>query len=686
MPNEQDNTPVRPVTKPELLWPGKYEADGSRKPIPRVQLPFQVIESINESRTTREARKKPQQSTLFETYEGKEGDTVEDGWRSKLVWGDNLLVLSSLQERFGGKLDLVYIDPPFAVGADFSFKAQVGDGGEELEKEQSIVEEKAYRDTWGGGLASYLDMLAQRLRLIWPLLKADGNLFIHIGPNVSHYVRAMCDSEFGEEHFQNEIVWQRHDPHNDAKFKLGVITDRILWYGRSKKPYYDSDIEREELSESAEKEFSLLELPDGTVVNWKGNEHKKGRRFKLDDATWKGSNASKRFAWRGATPSPKREWIYDKKGMDEALERGELYLRDPQKGAARCRKRYLDENKGIYLQDLWDGVGRMKGGSDYPTQKPERLLERIISIASRPGGLVADFFSGSGTTLVVAEQLGRRWIGSDLSRWGIHVARKRLLELEECHPFEVLNLGRYERQYWQTTTFSHGRAEEQLLFEYLSFVLKLYQAQPIAGYSQIHGKKGGALIHVGAVDAPVTIHEISEALDETVRMKHGELHVLGWEWEMGLYDLIVDEASKRGVKLHLLQIPREVMEKQAVERGDVKFFELAYLDVGITKPKKLTISVSLKDFAIPNTELIPPEIRAKVSSWADFVDYWAIDWDFQNDTFVQGFVAYRTRTDRTLVLESDAHVYAKPGKYRMVVKVIDIFGNDTSQAFDVEVK
>lgn len=686
MPTEQNEARAPPLTKPELVWPGKYEADGSRKPVPRVQLPFQVIESINESRATREAKKKPQQSTLFETYEGNEGDTVADGWRSKLVWGDNLLVLGALQERFGGKFDLVYIDPPFAVGADFSFKAQLGESSTEIEKEQSIVEEKAYRDTWGGGLASYLDMLAQRLRLIWPLLKPDGNLFIHIGPNVSHYVRALCDGEFGEDHFQNEIVWLRSDPHNDAKTKLGIRTDRILWYGKAKRPYYDAEVEREALSDSAEAEFSLLELPDGKVVNWKGNEGLKGRRFKLENATWKGSNPTRRFVWKGATPSDKREWIYDKPGMEAALARGELYLRDPNVGSSRCWKKYLDENKGIYLQDFWDGVGRMKGGSDYPTQKPERLLERIINIASKPGGLVGDFFSGSGTTLLTAEALGRRWIGCDLSRWGIHVARKRLLEMEKCQPFEVLNLGRYERQYWQTTTFSHGRQAEQLLFEYLSFVLKLYQAQPIAGYSQIHGKKGSALVHVGAVDAPVTIHEITEALTECVRMKHGELHVLGWEWEMGLYDLIVDEAKKRGVKLHLLQIPREVMETQAVERGDVKFFELAYLDVSISKPKKLAAQIQLKDFAIPNTELIPADVRAKVASWSDYVDYWAVDWDFQNDTFVQGFVAYRTRTDRTLVLESDAHVYPRAGKYRMVVKVIDIFGNDTSQAFDVEVK
>jgi hypothetical protein len=175
-------------------------------------------------------------------------------------------------------------------------------------------------------------------------------------------------------------------------------------------------------------------------------------------------------------------------------------------------------------------------------------------------------------------------------------------------------------------------------------------------------------------------------VDECVTLKQTELHVLGWEWEMGLYDLMVEAAKKKGVKLLLLQIPREVMEQQAVEKGDVRFFELAYLEAEIKQPKNLTGQVTLKDFVIPNTELIPEDMRGKVKRWSDYVDYWAIDWNFQNDTFMQGWVAYRTRKDRDLSLTSDSHTYEKPGRYRILVKVIDIFGNDTSQAFDVEVK
>ena len=162
--------------------------------------------------------------------------------------------------------------------------------------------------------------------------------------------------------------------------------------------------------------------------------------------------------------------------------------------------------------------------------------------------------------------------------------------------------------------------------------------------------------------------------------------MLGWEWEMGLYDLMTDAAKGRGVKLVLLNIPREVMEQQAVDKGDIKFFELAYLEVDIKQEKGRKITISLKDFVIPNTELVPEEIRSKIKKWSDYIDYWAIDWDFQNDTFMNGWVTYRTRKDRTLALKSDAHSYEKPGKYTVMVKVVDIFGNDTSQAFEVEVK
>ena len=188
------------------------------------------------------------------------------------------------------------------------------------------------------------------------------------------------------------------------------------------------------------------------------------------------------------------------------------------------------------------------------------------------------------------------------------------------------------------------------------------------------------------VDAPVTFDEINAAVDECVSLKQTELHLLGWEWEMGLQDLVVAEAKKQGVKLLLLQIPREVMEQQAVDKGDIQFFELAYLKATVETSQPLMVQVRLEDFVIPNSELIPDEVRSKVKQWSDYIDYWAVDWDFRNDTFMQGFVAYRTRKNRSLSLVSDTHIYEQAGTYCVLVKVIDVFGNDTSQSFNIDVK
>ena len=642
------------ITKTELVWPGKYNEDGTRKEVPRVSLPFQVIETVNESRASREANKLPQQSTLFDVYEGKEGDTFEAGWRNKLIWGDNLLVMGSLLEKFAGKIDLIYIDPPFATGTDFSFTAEIGENGLEVNKEQSVIEEKAYRDTWGKygpgrEMDSYLEMLQPRLALMRDLLSPKGSLYVHCDWRAVSALRLALDEIFGGSGFRNIIAWHYRRFSRRSRDAYPSMYDSLLFYGKADGIIFNAQPDEVRSTERHERGYHTV--VDGGVRKLLVYDEAKFKQAKLD--------LSK----------------YDKIVPTEA--------------------------RATVVSDVWDipfinPLANERIG--YATQKPEALLDRIVKASSNSGSIVADFFCGSGTTLAVAEKLGRRWIGCDLGRWGIHVTRKRLLGIENCKPFEVLNLGKYERQYWQGVTFGEAKDKplaEQALYEYLAFILKLYGAQPVAGMSHLHGKKGKAMTHIGAVDAPVTIAEVDAAVDECAKLKQGELHSLGWEWEMGLTgpnegqgkgSLMHEAARKKGVKLLLLQIPREVMEQQAAAKGDVRFFELAYLEAEIKQPKKLTVQVVLKDFVIPNTELIPEEVRSKVKKWSDYIDYWAVDWDFQNDSFMQGWVAYRTRQERKLPLACDPHTYEKPGKYRILVKVIDIFGNDTSQAFDVEVK
>ena len=615
------------VKKIELVWKGKYDEDGRLRPTEKPgPYPFQIVEVINAPRT---GRKEPEQLTLFNYYKAEEGETFEEGWKNKLIWGDNKLVMSSLLEKFAGRINLIYIDPPFATGADFKFKIQVGEEGEQIVKEHSIIEEKAYRDTWGKGVDSYLEMMWERLWLMKELLAENGSIYVHLDWHVGHYVKVMMDEIFGVENFRNEIVWSYRTGGASLR-NWSQKHDTILFYSKTEKYIFNTQ---------KEKAYTKSKSRKAGIIDYGGG---------------------------------KAEFFEDEYGV----------------------------YNWVIARDVWDipyinsqAYERLA----FDTQKPEALLKRIILASSNPGDIVADFFCGSGTTLAVAEKLGRRWIGCDLSRFAIHITRKRLLEIEKskdllnegkkykkkAKPFEILNLGKYERQFWQVKTFNKID-EKQALYEYLAFILKLYRAEPISGFTHIHGKKGNALIYVGPLDSPVTIQEVVDAMNDCKAQGHKELHVLGWEWEMGLNDAIQEIAKREKIKLKLRIIPNEVLDKQAVGKGDIRFFELAYFKVDI-RPSGKKVTVELKDFVIPHTDLIPEEVKDKIKKWTDWIDYWAVDFDFQNDTFNNGWTSYRTRKDRRLSLKAD-HVYEQPGKYKIFVKVIDIFGVDTSQIYEVEVK
>lgn len=630
------------INKTELVWPGKYDEEGNLVQPPRVSLPFQVIERVNETRATREA-KKAEGLTLFDVWDGsKEGSSFEDGWRNKLIWGDNALVMSSLLANFAGKIDLIYIDPPFAVGADFSVSVEVGEAS--IVKSSSIIEEVAYRDTWGRGTASYLSMLSSRLRLMFDLLSDRGSIYVHCDWRVSGEIRLLLDEVFGRDRFVNEIVWG-YRIQGVGKRTWARKHDTIFLY--SKSDNYTFHPQKEDVI--YDKPFMDIKKRDSLI-----SELSEKRLQEIVE----------KVKSRQSLPPGLKPYLFD------------TYFND------------------VYVRDVWDcdSTKPLISGSaeylNYPTQKPKGLLERIISSSSNSGDLIADFFCGSGTTSEVAETLGRRWIAADLGRFAVHTTRKRLLEIEKCKPFEVLNLGSYERQFWSTANFGDdldGDGRFNLL-EYIAFILKLYGAEPLAGTPHLHGRKSDAYVYVGPVSSPVTIAEIEQAVNECKKMKGTAVHVLGWEWEMGLHDPIVGEAKRLGVRLTLKQIPREVMEAEAVRKGQIKFFDLAYLDVDLQQKSNGEVVCALTDFSTPNTDLIPDEVRENIKKWSDYVDYWAVDWDFRNDTFNHGFVTYRTRQDRTLTLKSDPHTFPKAGTYKVMVKVIDIFGNDTSKLVELKVK
>lgn len=589
------------IDKTELVWPGK------RKEVERVELPFQTIETINLPRGTRQE----------ELFDGK-----EDGWKNRLIWGDNLLVMGLLLKEFAGKINLIYIDPPFATGDDFSFEVQIGDGIE-ITKEPSAMEVKAYRDTWGKGMQSYLQMMYDRLVLMKELLADDGTIWIHLDDHVGHYIKILLDDLF-DKNFINEIIWHYPDNFQGNVWQYANNHNFILVYGRN------PGIKLERV------------------------------KIKLDKPVMR----------------DKRIWDKERQKLVAARDsRGNIIYE-------QFTEKYLDDVWTIGQSSVTKSQSREFIG--YPTQKPEELLRRIILSASQANDLVADFFCGSGTTGVVAERLGRRWIMADLGRFAIHTTRKRLLDMG-AKPFVVQNLGKYERHRWAKL---NGKYKD-----YIKFILELYHAEPVDGFTHLHGKKDKSFVHVGSVDAPVTLSEIREALSECKENNIKKLDVLGWEWEMGLHDLVKEEAEKYSVKLVTLQIPREVMELsyQDAKRHGIEFYELAYLEVE-PKIEGKKVMITLKDFIIPNPELLPEEVKGKVKSWSDFIDYWAVDWMFnqheewteEDDTFHNMNQRYRTRKEPKLEL-SMSYDYKKPGKYNVLVKVIDIFGNDTTKLVEIKV-
>jgi hypothetical protein len=316
-------------------------------------------------------------------------------------------------------------------------------------------------------------------------------------------------------------------------------------------------------------------------------------------------------------------------------------------------------------------------------------LERIINSSSNENDLVLDIFSGSGTSAAVSEKLNRRWITCDLGRFAIHTTRKRLLAIPNVKPFVVQNLGKYERQQWQVSEF--GANSEAKMQAYRHFILDLYHAQKITGYIWLHGIKGGKMVHVGAVDSPISPGDVSQIAAEFKKAvgtgqdapKTNGVDVLGWDFAFELNEVAKQQAAQANINMHFIRIPREVLEKKAVEQGDIRFFELAALSVEIEQ-KKRNVTLKLTDFIIPPDD-VPEDVRKAITHWEQWVDYWAVDWNNQGDTFHNEWQDYRTRKKRELQKLVN-HTYEQPGTYMIVVKVIDILGNDTTKTLKVEVK
>jgi DNA modification methylase len=550
-------------------------------------------------------------------------------------------------------------------------------------KEPSIIEHKAYRDIWGGSqthLDAYLKWFYESVALLHELLHENGSIYVHLDWHVSFYAKAILDEIFGSERFVNELVWKRQTAKGDVTQgarHMGRIHESIFFYTKTENYTWNVQYTpyEEEYIDSAYR-----------------SQDTDGRRYTLSDITapggGKASKGNPNYEFLGIT----RYWRFSKETMQKLYRQGRIVQTSP--GAVPRQKRYLDEMPGVPLQDLWLDIRPVQGQSaetvGYATQKPEALLDRIINLSSNESDLVLDSFVGSGTTAAVAEKLGRRWIACDLSRFAIHTTRKRLLSNSSVRPFVVQNLGTYERQRWAGAEFGEINGDQAAARQraYIEFILKLASATPLNGHTWLHGVRAGRMVHVGAVDAPVSVGDVTQIAAEFKRAigtgkdapKTNGVDVLGWDFAFELNEVAKQQAAAANIQMRFLRIPRDVMDKRAVEQGDIRFFELAALSVDVSTNKR-NVFLKLKDFVIPPDD-VPEEARRAVKHWSQWIDYWAVDWDNKSDTFHNEWQTYRTRQDKALALEI-SHTYANVGDYTIVVKVIDILGNDTTKTVKV---
>lgn len=714
----------------ELVWNGKTND------VTNVVLPFQTIEQVDEPRSEKPVKA---QLSLFDI--DSRGRQLK-GWTNKLIWGDNKLILSSLKngplrqeiEDQGG-IKLIYIDPPFDVGADFSMNIEVGD--EAFSKHPSVLEELAYRDTWGKGTDSFIAMIYERLSLMRDLLAHDGSIYVHCDYRVNSYMRLVLDELFGKDHFVNEIIWKRKGGSALSNMsRMSINTDTIFLYSKSESPIWNN----------------VYMTPDPDYVDQMFTRtDPDGRKFMLNVTSSPTYRANLMYDFKGYKTPPKG-WRYSKVKMEELDRKGLLYLPED-KNRQVYKKIYLDEYKGQLVTNLWTDIRLLKGKNvellDYPTQKPESLLDRVISISTKEGDLVADFFAGSGTTMSVAEKLGRKWIGSDLGKFSIHTARKRMINVQrelkragrDYRAFEILNLGKYERQLYVGINPSLREEEKQKQIsqkekDFISLVLSAYKAEVSDGFKTFHGKKSSRLVAVGPINLPVSRLFVDAVITESVEKKITKVDILAFEFEMGLFPNIQEEAKSRGIDLALKYIPRDVFDKRAIEKNQVVFHDVSYIEV---KPivKKQSVVIELTDFSVFYNQDSLKEVEENLKAggkklvidngqiikvtkdkdgvvtrdvltkkWTDWIDYWAVDFNFENkqeiirvkneDTgefeeawtgdyvFENEWQDFRTKKKRELELKTPPVEVGK-GKRKIAVKVVDIFGNDTMKIVEITV-
>jgi adenine-specific DNA-methyltransferase len=564
--------------KPRLAWQGmeRKELAGA--------VPTQVVEIVRPGR----AVERKEELDLGARATAARAELVRP--ENRLIWtNDNLVALQTLLDerdpktkdyRYRGKVDLVYIDPPFMVNNDFradnAIEIELDEKAHvQVHKEPSLVEIIAYKDTWRQGLDSFVSMLRSRLRLLKQLLASTGSIYVHLDWHAVHYVKILMDEIFGYENFRGEIAWQKLRASKAQAQRFSNCHDTILCYGVTPETYFEPVM--------TEQNVDLL------ITHYR-HQDSDGRRYNLADFTQAGSGPARRFGERVMAPPAGKHWIWSQERIDEGMAKGLIVFSS---GGVPYVKRYFDEVEGHRATDLWTDIFPVnqvaKERLGYPTQKPVALLDRVIRASCPPGGLVLDCFLGSGTTGEAAERLGRRWIGIDNGKYGIHLARKRLIQLHgqprppekpmhdyvECkhcknierkekpqkspgpfqvRPFTVENMGVYQRA-------SEWQGFQQHRTAYRDEMIKVFGGEPVEHSPLLHGRKGNAWVHVGPLDAPVSSIQVWSIAREAQRTSTKAVTILSADFDTLSGSEKTEIKKKTGVAITIRVIPASAIDE-----------------------------------------------------------------------------------------------------------------------------
>jgi len=619
---------------------------------------------------------------------------------NRLIYGDNLLAMAALlagDEKtppMRGKIDLIYIDPPFDSKADYRTKITLMSG--DIEQKPTAIEQFAYSDTWQNGTASYLEMAVRRLVLTRELLSDRGSIYVHLDWHVGHYVKIIMDEIFGKDNFRNEITWVRTASHNDTTGKYGRVKDSIFFYTKSDSYPFTKQYTKYS-KEYIDAEWNLL--PSGRY--WK-SENMLDPQNKMALFDFHGTSAR----WR--TSPEKMELLWNSPQTEAPGSHGRIKLGKNGLPIKRCKIVFLDELPGVPLSDNWADISYLAGGSsqsvNYATQKPEKLLERIIEASCPPNGLVADFFSGSGTTAAVAERLGRRWIANDLGKPACMITRKRLID-QHAKPFLYQHVGDYQVEMAKSTMGRKFRVGD--LSE---IVLGLYGALPLVPEDNPNRNLGRVphtktLVYVDSPNKMTGLATLRRALQ--LRDNHmggwDKVVVLGWNFDPSVgHDI---QGLNEGEKLEVLVIPPDLLDRlkkkgNKLKAEEVRFSSLQYLVLGDVKrgnnAAKETLSVALENYVLlsPDALNLDDENRDNLQKVINkdplaLIEYWSIDPDYDGEIFRSIWQDYRGNIEndddpyRVISKAELNDLPVKTGKRVVCVRAVDVFGFEAEVVVEV---